>query len=528
MGTDRRNFLKTSALLGSVAIAGFIPAAKSMKSGPRTFSLCTNTATLGSNPGFFDLIVNSGVTDVWMPLFLNGYWAYTIEDIQLWKERFEKKGINVQIVTVPLGHPGNSLGGLPEYESTPKHWPRGVDLDGNKYSGTSLHPVITQENISVIQKVGKSGFTKLFLDDDFRLARTPGKIGGCFCNEHQHEFLAKYGYAQKEWDQLKHDIKDRQLNSITRNWINFTCDQLTNSFREQQAASSEVKLGIMVMYLGSEKAGIRLNDYKGTLMRVGELMFDDRSMTPVKGKTDELFSALFHRRFVLPELAYSETTAYPADKLSAKNMAAKLHITTIADIRNTMMMSGLEPFPFTHWSTLAPAMKKAASIHRIIAGQQPKGPFKHYWGESSRMVGDDKPFSLFLASGIPFEVTDSPAADGWTFLSDFDFNDSAANKLKSKGTTFVYRAKTDKKPAGQRFLEENLNDLFAFKHEIIDQLKGIPYVMEDKPVVCTWYPKIKKVLLWNLSESKETLTVNLDGKNRSVEISGLDAELVSF
>ena len=526
MRTDRRDFLKISTLLTSGTLFGFKPANSSKR--VRSFSLCTNTVTLNANPSFFDLIVNSGVNVVWTPLFLNGYYPYPIEDIQQWKGRFEKKGVEVQILTVPLGHPGNSLGGLPEFESTPKNWPRGVDIEGNKYSGTSLHPVITQENISVIQKVSKSGFTKLFLDDDFRLARTPGKMGGCFCEEHQTEFLNKYGYTPEDWNQLKHDLKNRQLNSTTRNWIDFTCDQLTNSFNAQQEASSDVKLGIMVMYLGSEKAGIRLSDYKGSLMRVGELMFDDHAMTPVKGKTDELFSALFHRRFVAPELAYSETTAYPADKLSARNMAAKLHITTIADIRNTMMMSGLEPFPFTHWGTLAPAMKKAASMHQIIAGQQPKGPFKHYWGESSRMVGDDKPFSLFLASGIPFEVTETPANDGWTFLSDFDFNDAASERIKSKGTTFVNRAKTEISQSGQRYVAENLNDLYAFKHEIIPQLIGIPYVMEDKPVVCAWYPPIKKVLLWNLSESKESFTVNLNNQKYSVEINGLDAEIVNL
>jgi hypothetical protein len=33
----------------------------------------------------------------------------------------------------------------------------------------------------------------------------------------------------------------------------------------------------------------------------------------VKGKTDELFSALMHRRFARPELAYSEKTAFPSD-----------------------------------------------------------------------------------------------------------------------------------------------------------------------------------------------------------------------
>jgi len=522
--TDRRNFLKISGLLASGTLVGFRNPASSVTS--RRFSLCTNTGTLNSNPEFLDLIVKSGVNDVWIPYFLNGYWAYPIEDILKWKEKFNKKGINVQIASVPLGHPGNSLGGSPDWESTPKHWPRGVDIEGNKYSGTSVHAVITEENISVIRQIGKSGFTQLFLDDDFRLARTPGKIGGCFCGEHQNMFLKQFGYGEKDWIELKQNIKNRELNSLTRNWIDFNCDILTGSFRDQQAAEPKVILGIMVMYLGSEKAGIRLSDYKGSPLRVGELMFDDRSMTPAKGKTDELFSALFHRRFVSPELAYSETTAYPANKLSAKNMAAKLHISTIADIRNTMMMSGIEPFPFTHWNSLAPAMKKAASIHQKTAGQKPHGPFKHYWGEASRMVGDDQPNSLFLASGIPFEVTDTPATDGWTFLSDFDRNDVGSQKLKSAGTILIGRNTVDKKNREIRYLAENLNDIYAFKHEIIPQLKGIPYVPEDKPVVCTWFPKIRSVLLWNLSETSESFTVCLNDRKLTVEIGGLDAELV--
>ena len=524
---DRRNFLKISALLGAGTLVGYTRPVAVKKGMCRSFSLCTNTATLNSHPEYLNLIADSGITDVWMPVFLNGYWPYPIEDILVWKRKIEGKGITVHALTVPLGHPGNALGGLPDYESTPKNWPRGVDIDGNKYSGTSVHSIITNENSSVIQKIGHMGFKKLFLDDDFRLARSPGMIGGCFCSEHQTEFFNKYGYGDKDWEQLKVSIKDRNLNSTLKDWINFNCDQLTNSFKKQQAAAPGVKLGIMVMYMGSEKAGIRLSDYKGSLMRVGEFMFDDRSFNPVKGKTDELFSALFHRRFVTPEMAYSETTAYPPDKLSAKNMSAKLHISTISDIRNTMMMSGLEPFPFSHWSTLAPVMKKAAAMHQKIAGQKLSGPLKHYWGESSRMVGEDKPYSLFFASGIPFEVTDKPASDGWTFLSEFDANDVDSGKFKSNGTVFVYGSSSDKKLKGLRYLSENLPDIFAFKHEIIPQLIGIPYVEEDKPVVCAWYPKIKSVLLWNLSESKESFTVNMDGKKHTVEIGGLDAELIS-
>ena len=523
---DRRDFIKMASLAGTSVLAGFTPFGAVNSKNVRTFSLCTNTTILNSHPEFANLIAKSGVTDVWMPVFLNGYWPYPIEDILSWKAKIEKMGIAVHALTVPLGHPNNSLGGDTSFDVPPQHWPRSVDVDGKKYSGTSVHHVVTEENSKVIQIASRAGFKKLFLDDDFRLARSPGNIGGCFCDWHKLDFTREYGYNEQDWMQLKQDIKNRELSPVLSNWIEYNCDRLTNSFRAQQASAPEVALGIMVMYLGSEKAGIRLNDYKGSLFRVGELMFEDKSFNPVKGKTDELFSALFHRRFVTPELAFSETTAYPADKLSDKNMAAKLHISTIADIRNSMMMSGLEPFPFTHWEMLAPAMKKAAAIHQKIAGQKLQGPFKHFWGESSRMVGNDKPFSLFLASGIPFEVTEKPSSGGWTFLSDFDASDVESGKLKSMGTTFLHGSNPEKKFNKVRFVAENPQEIFAFKQEIISQLKGVPYVEEDKPVVCAWYPESKTVLLWNLTETKETFTVKISDLVRHIEIDGLDTELV--
>ena len=87
-------------------------------------------------------------------------------------------------------------------------------------------------------------------------------------------------------------------------------------------------------------------------------MFDDASFGRVKGKTDELFSVLFHRRFVEPDRAFSESTAFPADKFSTAHLAAELTVSTIADVRHTMFMSGLTPFPRAHWVTLGPAMRE--------------------------------------------------------------------------------------------------------------------------------------------------------------------------
>ena len=80
-------------------------------------------------------------------------------------------------------------------------------------------------------------------------------------------------------------------------------------------------------------------------------------------------------------------------------MAAKLVISTLADVRQTMFMSGLTPFPREHWGVLAPAMREQARLHAGIAGHRPRGPFKHFWGEAQRLVGHDHPFSLWLAAG---------------------------------------------------------------------------------------------------------------------------------
>ncbi|OPZ65274.1 MAG: hypothetical protein BWY83_03043 [bacterium ADurb.Bin478] len=317
-------------------------------------------------------------------------------------------------------------------------------------------------------------------------------------------------------------MRTRRLAPPLRDWLNWTCDQLTGSFRRQQAAMPDAELGIMVMYLGAEKAGIRLSDYQGCMLRVGELMFDDRHFNELKNKTKELFSSLFHRRYVAPELAYSETTAFPADRLSAGNMAAKLAVSTLSDVRNTMFMSGITPFPAEHWQLLAPAMKKHAAIHEKLAGHVPRGPFKHYWGEHSRLIGDDNPNSLFLAAGTPFEVSATPAKDGWTFLADHDAAAVAGGALRSAGTVFVAREQAGLADFPGPVLADHLQALFALKHRCLEQRKDFPYIREDLPAVCAWYPTVRMVLIWNLEQEQRTYSLVFGKQERRITLAGLD------
>lgn len=192
-------------------------------------------------------------------------------------------------------------------------------------------------------------------------------------------------------------------------------------------------------------------------------------------------------------------------------------------------MSGITPFPVTHWQVLAPAMKKQASIHEYLAGHALRGPFKHFWGEPERYVGTDKPFSTFLALGIPFEVVEHPPSKGWTFLSDFD----AGNGFPQMDTEAACIIRSGVTPAAGypvgswQPVDDTLPALFALRRTLLPHLKKTPYIMDEKPVVCAWYPTAHAVLLWNLSDQKEHFTLkDIQGNERPVFIDGLDVLLI--
>ena len=529
----RRTFLRSagaSAAAGACALLHCGETNAATARGARTYHLCLSSKAVEADPGLLAIVRDAGVSDIWQAAFFYGHWYETPERLRDARARVENAGLRWHVINVPLGHPGDSLGDSSGETplTPPTHWRMAVRPDGSMYSGTSLHPPGTEENVQAVKALSALEPDCIFLDDDFRLATGPGVIGGCFCEWHRRRFLDTHGFGEGRWEELLADVRERRLSRLLRAWVDFNCDALTGFFRAQQAAAPEVAIGNMVMYLGAEKAGIRLSDYAGVPFRVGELMFNDASFERLKGKTDELFSALFHCRYASPELAYSETTAYPANQLSARNMAAKLAVSTISDVRNTMYMSGITPFPKAHWDVLAPAMRKQRSCHESLKGHRPRGPFKHYWGEAARYVGDDRPFSLFLATGVPFEVTDRLPAEAWTFLSDFDAKDIAGKSGPVDRSKLVCRPGLGEASSKMREVEESLEALWPLKREAVEAGLDVPYVADDKPVVCAWYPSANAVLLWNLSGDKETFRLQCPEKTLPVEVEGLDTVLVSL
>ena len=78
------------------------------------------------------------------------------------------------------------------------------------------------------------------------------------------------------------------------------------------------------------------------------------------------------------------------------------------------------------------------------------------------------------------------------------------------------------------YLPEKLDDIFRFKQKILPEIDHVPYVVEDLPVVCAWYPGINSVLLWNLSEESKNLTVKYKSQLYTLKTEGLDTELLQL
>ena len=530
---SRRKFINQLMVSGAVIGGSSLWAnqlfAADSKSQVRRFHISLQAEAWKKNPELIGIMKEAGISDVWMGSYLQGKWYHTPKELKESANFLESKGFHPHVLTVPLGHPGNAIDPTDASWSERKHnWKNACNFDGSLYSGTSIHPPVVEDNIEANKQLAEEGFDVLFLDDDFRLARYPGAIGGCFCNECKNEFLQKYNYPAADWSLLIDSVEKRDPTKILRSWVEFICDKEYDMFTALQKATPQMEIGIMVMYFGAEKAGIDLEKYRSVPFRVGEMMFSDKDFGRVKGKTDELFSALFHMRFIRPEMAYSESTAYPQDALSPKNMAAKLSVSLLTDVRNTMFMSGIQPFPIEHWKALAPAMKKSARIHEEIAGLKPVGPFKHFWGWDSRLVGKDKPFSLFLASGIPFEVIDDVTQEGWIFLSNEDAKSVVEGRLAAKSNNLVVRKEAGIQ--GQEFIElnETPDDMFAFKKRIIPKLNNTPYVEGDTPVIFSWYPVKGKAILWNVNEERQHFIIKRGDKIvQSISVEGLDVALVS-
>lgn len=542
MKTSRRTFLKYSALaLGSARFAPFgvnrlfgqsaesphpifAPGEyRRIDSPRRTYHYPSTCQMILEDEEYPRSWKEAGVSDVWFTTRLYGRYAAPMDELNRAAAKALSLGMRPHLFSVPFGHPTPFDQGPGLF---PSDWKPAERFTGRKGWGASCHAPADRECVEANRRLGERfGPCDHFLDDDFRLADSPDAVGGCFCAECRAAYQKSAGLSDSRWDELIDDLKRNNDTPLLRAWVDYQCDRLTDIFRRTKNAASNVDLGIMVMCMGSERAGIRWADYRDALVRVGEGMFNDPVYDVTKNKTIELFSALFHRRFTSPGRSFSETTMHPdfVDALSKENMASKLAISTFSDVRNTMFMGYV---PAYYWPFLAPRMKKEARFHNILSGKKPAGPFKHFWGTASRYLAGDNAYSLFLALGVPFEVCGELPNDGWTFIGDADAAALERGTLTSTGTRCVARTES----AAGRFtkIDETFDSLFTFRRTLLETLnkQKIPYIEEETPVVLGWYPEARAVLLWNIEKEPKTVRLRRGGAATTVELAALDTALL--
>ena len=195
----RRRWLKHT-LVSGLALTALPPVASSR--GPRrSFHLCLSPSVVESEPELLELVRGAGVSTVWLGGYFYGHRPFSDEQLRRARNCLERAGLEAHLVNVPLGHPGDSLGssdgGFPL--TPPPHWRVAQRPDGSSFVGTSLHEPAAEENAAALRCYRQMSFRRCFLDDDFRLARGPGEIGGCFCDYHRRSFLRAAGLPDLCW-----------------------------------------------------------------------------------------------------------------------------------------------------------------------------------------------------------------------------------------------------------------------------------------------------------------------------------------
>ncbi|MCP4638909.1 MAG: hypothetical protein GY851_00675, partial [bacterium] len=110
-------------------------------------------------------------------------------------------------------------------------------------------------------------------------------------------------------------------------------------------------------------------------------------------------------------------------------------------------------------------------------------------------------------------------------LSDFDARSLGTKDREAAQGRLVCRGGLGIE--GARGVDESLEALWTLKRELVEAGLDVPYVEDETPVACAWYPSAKAVLLWNLSEERKTLRVRWQGKTMPTEVEGLDTALVT-
>lgn len=300
----------------------------------------------------------AGVKHLWLFGYFYGHHESDPEQIYRARILLENEGFQTGVISLPVGHPGNSLN--PDDPSLdlaihPK-WHYRIDRQGrNEYFISCIDEAMISCNHAAAVEYAQMGFSRHFFDDDLRLGNWGSQIGGCFCDHCIEQFNLQAGLKltrERLTAALDHDPK------IQEAWIRYNCDKLTGFMRRTMI--SNMQSGIMVMHNGGPQHGISIPDIKAAvpdcMFRVGELHFSDQSYATIEGQKSLADSVRNHLALIGDHPAYSETTVFPAAAMSPENWLHRIRLEISLGLRNIFLMSGTWFYTEPYWKALAAAL----------------------------------------------------------------------------------------------------------------------------------------------------------------------------
>lgn len=304
------------------------------------------------------MMKKAGVEHLWLYGYFYGRHESAPEELEKARKRLLDEGFQTGVISLPVGHPGNSLNpDDPTLElAIHPEWQYRVGPDGKKeYFCACINEKMIRHNREAALMYARMGFDRHFFDDDLRLGNWGDQVRGCFCDDCICRFNEKTGLRLTREEIAK--ACSCADNDICNAWIRFSCDKLTGFMRE--TAVPGMRSGIMIMHGGGPKHGISIPDIKNAvpdcLFRVGELHFDDRSYTAPGGRESLCASVREHLRLIGTNTAYSESTVFPAGALSPANLLDKIRLEISLGLRNIFLMSGTWFLSEPYWNTIAAA-----------------------------------------------------------------------------------------------------------------------------------------------------------------------------
>ena len=313
-----------------------------------------------TNPEFprrLQWMKRAGVEHLWLDGYFYGHHEADPEQIYRARQRIEEEGLQTGVISLPVGHPGNSLNPDDPTLDLAIHpeWHYRIDRHGQReYFISCINDVMTQHNLAAAKEYAQMGFARHFFDDDLRLGNWGPQVQGCFCDACIAAFNERAG-LKFDRAQLARTI-DRD-ETVREAWIDYNCAKLTGFMRETDVPG--MTSGIMVMHNGGREHGISIPDIRAAvpdcMFRVGELHFDDAGFNAPGGRESLAGSVRNHLALIGGNPAYSESTVFPAAAMTPESWIEKIRLEISLGLRNIFLMSGTWFFTESYWNALAEA-----------------------------------------------------------------------------------------------------------------------------------------------------------------------------